>query len=72
MPYSSLKPTQRSLERDYYQTSTRNVPDAEGYFSNYNRFDSAYNDKHNKNVKPKHYLEANIASNNLSNSSLNL
>jgi len=72
MPYSSLKPTQRSLQRDYYQTSTRNVPDAEGYFSNYNRFGSVYNEKHNQNVKPKHYLETNIASNNFSNYFLNL
>lgn len=67
MPYSSLKPTQRTVDRDFYKTSTRNVPDAKGYFRNYNRFSSIYNDKHNKNVKPNDYREANIASNNLSN-----
>eukprot|EP00826_Nyctotherus_ovalis_P041230 TRINITY_DN4125_c0_g1_i9.p1 TRINITY_DN4125_c0_g1~~TRINITY_DN4125_c0_g1_i9.p1 ORF type:complete len:256 (-),score=54.83 TRINITY_DN4125_c0_g1_i9:212-979(-) len=64
-PYCALKPTQRSSSSSFYKTSTRNVPDAQGYFANYQRFGSVYNDKHNKAVKPSDYLEANIASNNL-------
>ena len=70
-PYVTLKPAQKKLERDYYRHNTRNVPDSEGYFTNYKRFGSVYNDKHNQNVKPKDYLEANIASNNLSNGTIN-
>ena len=66
-PYVLLKPGQKALDRDYYDKSTRNVPDGTGYFTNYKRFESLYGGKHNQNVKPEDYKEANIAPNGLSN-----
>ena len=65
--YVNLKPAQKSLERDYYTKSTRNVPDAGGYSTNFIRFDTVYNDTQNINVKPKDYLVRNIGANNLGN-----
>lgn len=62
----NLKPAQKELSRDYYKKNTRNVPDAEGYYTNYKRFNSVYDGKHNKNVKPDDYNEFNIVGNGLS------
>ncbi len=61
-----MKPGQRCLTRQYYDRSTRNVPNGTGYTANYKRFDSTYGEFHNKNVQPKDYLEPNVAKNFLS------
>ncbi len=61
----SFKPGQRSLSRSYYDASTRNVPDASGYFANYQRLDTTYSGQHCRNVQPEHYRQSNIAENNM-------
>ena len=65
-PYSTLKSGQKQLDRDYYQYSTRNVPDGSGYVTNYKRFDSLYTEKQSKNVQPEDYKGHTIAKNLLS------
>ncbi len=40
-PYSSLKPAQ-PLERDYYSTATREIPNGKNVLSNFGRFQSTY------------------------------
>ena len=63
---SPLKPGQKMLQRAYYDKSTRNMPDGNGYAENYTRFNSTYAERHNKNVQPKDYKEKTVAKNLLS------
>lgn len=62
-PYSTLKPGQRFLKREYYKSSTRNTADGSGYTENYKRYGSIYFEKHCKNVVPEQYLNAKTATN---------
>ena len=55
MPYSSYKPGQISLIRDYYKDATTEKPDGNASLSNFKRFDSLAGYKMND-VKPQHYL----------------
>ena len=49
-PYVSLRPSQTTGERTYYEKSTRNVPDGKGYTNNYLRYGTVYRDGHCYNV----------------------
>lgn len=42
-PYSSMKPGQKRLDRDYYKEVTTEKPDGEKVLSNFGRFSSIYN-----------------------------
>ena len=50
-PYSSLKPGQQRLDRDYYKDVTTDKPDGEKVLSNFGRFSSIYNQNTKKNVQ---------------------
>lgn len=64
-PYVTLKPEQKQLKRNYYEDNTRNRPNAEGYFANYRRFNSLYEDKHSTNVAPENYEAFSVVGNGL-------
>ncbi len=50
-PYSSLKPGQQRLDRDYYKDVTTDKPDGEKVLSNFGRFSSIYNQNTKTNVQ---------------------
>jgi len=41
-PYSTYKPGQDSLERDYFSKATNDKPDGEKNLKNYGRFETDY------------------------------
>lgn len=49
-PYSQLKPGQPSMERNFYQEATREVPDGKAVLSNFGRFESIYGQNVSKGV----------------------
>ena len=50
-PYSSLKPGQQRLDRDYYKDVTTDKADGEKVLSNFGRFSSIYNQNTKTNVQ---------------------
>ena len=50
-PYSSLKPGQQRLDRDYYKDVTTDKPDGQKVLSNFGRFSSIYNQNTKTNVQ---------------------
>ena len=54
-PFSSFKPGQTTLSRDYYAHATHEKADGGKCLENFQRFGSDYNGKVNKAVKPGDY-----------------
>lgn len=55
MPYSSYKPGQTSLDRDYYSKINGETPSGNTYLENFQRFESTYTQNLSKTVKPDDY-----------------
>lgn len=55
LPYSSMKPGQVKLERDYYKDANRVKPDGKTYLGTYSRFGSNHQYTVDRTVKPTDY-----------------
>jgi len=64
-PYSSLKPGQHSVERQYYTGVTTDKPDGKKMLSNYGRFQSVYDQSQNTNVTKGVHVVPDKSSNNM-------
>lgn len=59
LPYSSLKPGQTKLDRDYYKDANKVNPDGKTYLGTFSRFGSNHQHTVDKTVKPSDYKSVN-------------